>query len=229
MDSETSNSSTEKSSLSEIASTPQTAGSTPKKRVKFIANERNSSVDVENVHTLKQLADEINDGHTEVLEHVKTCVGAILLAVKRKALVGQKLIEAKELLPLGKWMPWLERYCPNIEQRTANRYMAFAKLWPEVGPKLEAVASWTGLSNGDRLRLVWRLMGAAAAGGDQAEPDLVETAVPETVRASAVERWAGWLSQRIDRIRVSDLVEEEKTSLRASLEPAVRLYEALGT
>jgi len=41
--------------------------------------------------------------------------------------LGQLLLEAKELVPHGKWMPYLEEHFPLIGQRQANRYMELAK------------------------------------------------------------------------------------------------------
>ncbi len=40
---------------------------------------------------------------------------------------GQLLIEAKDGLPHGEWLPWLKTSCPDISARSAQRYMRYAK------------------------------------------------------------------------------------------------------
>ena len=45
--------------------------------------------------------------------------------------IGRKLIEAKELLNHGEWLPWLQEHCV-LSERTANRYMAVARSGVEI-------------------------------------------------------------------------------------------------
>lgn len=42
--------------------------------------------------------------------------------------IGQCLIEAKELLPHGEWLPWLEKRV-EYSERTARTFMQLARLW----------------------------------------------------------------------------------------------------
>src|SRR5438132_8845685 len=37
---------------------------------------------------------------------------------------GAALLAAKAALPHGQWLPWLARECPDIKERTAQRYMS---------------------------------------------------------------------------------------------------------
>ena len=40
---------------------------------------------------------------------------------------GQYLNAVKDLVPHGQWLPWLKQSCPEIKERTAQRYMVAAK------------------------------------------------------------------------------------------------------
>ena len=50
--------------------------------------------------------------------------------------IGQRLLEAKELLPHGEWLPWLEQKV-DFSERTAQKFMALAKGYAE-NPQLAA-------------------------------------------------------------------------------------------
>lgn len=66
---------------------------------------------------LAVLADEVRAAHSAVMMHMRQTVESAMDA-------GDRLIEAKELLPHGRWLPWL-RGC-GISARTAQRYMRLA-------------------------------------------------------------------------------------------------------
>jgi hypothetical protein len=54
----------------------------------------------------------------EILDRLHTCAAAAIEA-------GQKLIEAKALLPHGQWLPWLSKL--GVAHRTAQDHMALAR------------------------------------------------------------------------------------------------------
>ena len=58
---------------------------------------------------------------SEILE-LKKQVGEALLGI------GQRLIEAKEMLPHGEWLPWLTERV-EFSARTAQYYMQLAREW----------------------------------------------------------------------------------------------------
>jgi hypothetical protein len=69
---------------------------------------------------LKALAKSINSAHdamsaswSDALEHAFA--------------VGQALCDAKDLLKHGEWIPWLEKNCPKIPDRTARHFMKVSK------------------------------------------------------------------------------------------------------
>lgn len=82
--------------------------------------------------SLAVLAEEINDLHRQAEE---TAGKAIDLA--RQA--GERLLEAKAACPHGTWRDWLNTNFAGSE-RTAQRYMSFAKRWPELMAKTTRVA-----------------------------------------------------------------------------------------
>ena len=70
---------------------------------------------------LPDLASRIRVGHSAVIEAKKNIV--------RKAIeVGEWLKQAKDSPEMkhGQWLPWLKASCPDISERTAQRYMELA-------------------------------------------------------------------------------------------------------
>ncbi|MCZ6763351.1 MAG: DUF3102 domain-containing protein [Alphaproteobacteria bacterium] len=89
-----------------------------------------------NTKPLDALAERINAGHRAYL------------ATARKALdhaldVGAALQEAKEGLPHGEWLPWLQSNCPAISERSAQRYIRLAKNRGTIKDKSDTVADLT--------------------------------------------------------------------------------------
>jgi hypothetical protein len=68
---------------------------------------------------LPVLAAEIRMAHADVQEAIKT-------AAQRAIEAGHALIEAKELVDHGGWMPWLREHCA-LPDRTARLYMQVAR------------------------------------------------------------------------------------------------------
>jgi hypothetical protein len=68
---------------------------------------------------LPLLAAEIRKAHADVQEAAKT-------AAERAIAAGHALIEAKELLKHGEWLPWLREHCA-LAERTAQLYMKIAR------------------------------------------------------------------------------------------------------
>jgi hypothetical protein len=64
----------------------------------------------------------------EIREANEACIGAARTAVERAREAGVRLIEAKELLSHGQWLPWLES--TGVAPRTAQDYMRLARIAP---------------------------------------------------------------------------------------------------
>lgn len=75
---------------------------------------------------LARLALEINQAHTDYEEAGSTALNAGRSAVQSALIAGEKLCLAKEEVPHGEWLLWLERNCPKVSQRSAQRYM---RIW----------------------------------------------------------------------------------------------------
>jgi hypothetical protein len=69
---------------------------------------------------LAVLAAEVRIAHVGVLNAAKT-------AAERAIDAGRALIEAKQLLRHGEWLPWLKEHC-QLPERTAQLYMKIARL-----------------------------------------------------------------------------------------------------
>jgi hypothetical protein len=106
--------------------------------------------------SLQQLARHINEQHEQ---HVQ----ATEQALDRARQAGALLIEVKDRLQHGQWLPWLRANCSQISERTARRYMTLARRWEEVVAKTDNVAD---LTYAEALRLLAEPTGTEAAEGD---------------------------------------------------------------
>jgi hypothetical protein len=77
--------------------------------------------------TLEDYAKAINEAHqsVDVADRLSKKSGRDAIAAAMKA--GQYLIQVKELVSHGNWLPWVEKNCPDISDKTAQRYMKLAK------------------------------------------------------------------------------------------------------
>ena len=58
--------------------------------------------------------------------------GAIKRGVEHAIAAGALLLEAKEKLQHGQWLPWLEEHC-GLSERSARRYMRLARNKDKLG------------------------------------------------------------------------------------------------
>jgi len=78
-----------------------------------------------NAHSLSVLAAQIVDAHA-------AATSAAMSALEHARRAGELLIEAKDQLEHGAWLPWLSENCPTVSVRTAQNYMAIARCWPDI-------------------------------------------------------------------------------------------------
>lgn len=75
------------------------------------------------------------EGQPDTVRDIDTITGEILEAkrVGGEAIItiGQRLIEAKALLPEGEWLPWLAEQV-DFSPRTAQRFMRLASEWSDA-------------------------------------------------------------------------------------------------
>lgn len=70
------------------------------------------------------LADHINKHHHAAKKHARQ-------AVLHARAAGELLLEAKNSVKHGEWLPWLETNFDG-SQRTAHDYMRVARRWPQI-------------------------------------------------------------------------------------------------
>lgn len=85
---------------------------------------------------LKSLRRQISDGHEAVEKYVKSARDNAQNAVREAVLAGEALIEVKEILGHGKFGQWLKKHCPFFSERTAQKYMAMSRSFPNHGSDL---------------------------------------------------------------------------------------------
>lgn len=112
--------------------------------------------EVANSNRLPILAIEINAEH-------RAAHGAAEKALEHAAECGRRLLEAKALLPHGKWLPWLETNT-EVVPRQSQKYMRLAENWNEIEPQAN---SGSHLSINRALEAIAdRKKGIAASSGD---------------------------------------------------------------
>jgi len=83
-----------------------------------------SQANIAGSNSLADLAARIQQEHEAAVSAVKRgCEHAIA--------AGKLLIEAKDQLKHGQWLPWLENHC-QVSARTAQTYMQLARLAPDA-------------------------------------------------------------------------------------------------
>ena len=87
------------------------------------------------VPTLDDLAQKINEHHDEAKNAMKKGLEHAIAA-------GRLLLEAKEMVPHGKWLPWLEANC-TVADRTAQLYMRVSRESKTIEAKYATVADLT--------------------------------------------------------------------------------------
>jgi len=92
---------------------------------------------------LGHLAEEINAEHAAAEETLRAGLGHAKRA-------GELLLQAKDLVPHGGWLPWMKDHCA-FSGRTAQNYMRVAREWDAIQAKTQRVAD---LSYRDGLKLL---------------------------------------------------------------------------
>lgn len=93
---------------------------------------------------LAALALKINGEHTE-------CELSFRNALEHAHNVGTYLMEAKSLVAHGQWRDWITTNCPDVSERTAQRYMKIANEWDTIQANTTHV---TDLSIRSALKLI---------------------------------------------------------------------------
>jgi hypothetical protein len=99
---------------------------------------------------LSQLAAKARQAHGIVANSTKVVLQHAITA-------GNALNEAKSKVGHGKWLAWLEDNCPDISNRTAERYMKLAEGQAKLWKKLEERDKFDIMSNltiNEALRLI---------------------------------------------------------------------------
>jgi hypothetical protein len=99
---------------------------------------------------LSQLAAKARQAHGIVANSTKVVLQHAINA-------GNALNEAKDRVDHGKWLAWLEENCPDISNRTAERYMKLADGSPQLEKKLQDTVKFDTMSNltiNEALRLI---------------------------------------------------------------------------
>jgi hypothetical protein len=89
------------------------------------------AADLQFSNSLVDLAARIKTEHTAVSSALKESLRHAIAA-------GELLLQAKDQVPHGQWLPWLEEHC-SISERTAQLYMRVAKNRTEIENQIRNV------------------------------------------------------------------------------------------
>ena len=99
---------------------------------------------------LSQLATKAKQAHAIVVNSTR-------IVLQHAMTAGEALNEAKSKVGHGKWLAWLEENCPDISNRTAERYMKLAGGKAKLEKKLQDKDKFDTMSNltiNEALRLI---------------------------------------------------------------------------
>jgi hypothetical protein len=105
----------------------------------------------------KRKAEELSQLATKAKEAHLRVVNAPRVVLQHAITAGHALNEAKNKVGHGKWLAWLKENCPDISDRTAERYMKLAEGQARLDKKLEDKAKFDIVSNltiNEALRLI---------------------------------------------------------------------------
>jgi Protein of unknown function (DUF3102) len=74
--------------------------------------------------------DRLPDLATRINHEHKAAVGTLKRGLEHALAAGHLLLEAKQFVPHGQWLPWLTEHC-RIPERTAQVYMRLARRMPK--------------------------------------------------------------------------------------------------
>lgn len=126
--------------------------------------------------------------------------------------IGQRLNEAKELLPHGEWLPWLEGRV-NFSQRTAQKFMQIAREY-EGNPKLvrelgsEKAFALLALPEEEREQIAAE--GAVVDGKTKPAADLTKRDIQKIVQERKTEPEKPQFSSRSEQEYLREREEEDE-------------------
>jgi len=120
----------------------------------------------------KRKAEELAQLATKAKEAHSIVVNAPRVVLQHAITAGAALNEAKAKVGHGKWLAWLKDNCPDISDRTAERYMKLADGKAKLEKKLQDPAKFDIVSNltiNEALRLIDEPDGEQSAASAEAQ------------------------------------------------------------
>lgn len=81
---------------------------------------------------MSKLAVKLNDLAARIVREHAAVAEALTAGLLHAREAGKLLLQAKEMVPHGDWLPWLRGNCPEVSKRTAQGYMRVASKWDEL-------------------------------------------------------------------------------------------------
>jgi len=193
------------------------------------------------------LANAINHSYAESVRVAKDAETQMNKAVALVVECGNLLLQQKESLKHGGWLDWLEQNCPEVNKRTASRYMALAKktqcvLFENKTHSVSDLENTSNVSNENTTHGVSLLKDASSirqayiATGILPEPpkrELVKEETPETPTVTFIrplDRFRCWYNRRTEELPLKQWTPQMKRIMRNELRWfALRYFETGGS
>ena len=136
--------------------------------------------------------------------------------------IGQRLIEAKEMLPHGAWLPWLEERV-EFSERTASRFMRLAREWTNQTAltDLGATKALTLLALPPEERETFMLESHLVDGEEKSVVDMTSRELEKAIRERDEARQAAESAQAEARS-----AEESRAKMELDMQALERIHEA---
>jgi hypothetical protein len=101
---------------------------------------RRAAADLKSVPSsdLVELATRINTDYAAIVKADREAMTANHNIVERAISLGQMLHAAKDRAGHGEWLTWLKANCPDLPERTAQRYMNLSTKSPKLREKMKS-------------------------------------------------------------------------------------------
>lgn len=161
------------------------------------------------------LAQQINEGYRNYTQLTESVVSLAITIENARIRLGTILTEAKEVIGHGKFAQFVEQNCPDISQRSARRFMQYAK-----AAGFKEIATLDNLKLYHKLLVDLGLKEAPEGHGPQQLHDFNAFSTFTKVIGNARKT----ITEVFERKPLNQWTQDDKEQLKEQLQPIVDTY-----
>lgn len=176
------------------------------------------------------VAEQINSLHKQASEMAESAKGKINEAVALVVECGRLMREQKKRVGHGEWLPWLSKNCPDITERTAQKYMSLNRKIAAIAPSEESDAANTNYGSYFDTAKVKTIRQAYIAAGVLPEPsksDATGKLTPSVVHVKHIDALVLWFRKATEHDPVQNWSGMAREALINDLAPLMEIYNEL--